>query len=122
MTTRLPPSPAEIRAALLSQLPRLLIERTIRCVFGSWQEADLITAEFPIAMRRYLLPHARRAVLETNWRSIGASMDGVRAEFKANKIGNSYYAKLTVGGLVLTESHVDAPNRIPRMSEFRQHL
>ena len=76
------PSPAEIKRIILKDVPRPLLERTVRCVYGSCRAAELLTKPFPRQIRHDLFPYVRRAFIERDWRALAADFPNVKATFR----------------------------------------
>jgi hypothetical protein len=111
-------SESEILESFNSSVPDEFCRQVLRRGFGGYQAANLRCSEFPLNEKHDLLPHVRRALFESDLRSI-AKQFHFTASAELNKTKNSYHTMVLAGQIALTASAVPSPDIIVRPAKFR---
>lgn len=111
----------ELFNLLVEALPLSFLEAMARAVPAIYAEASAeLSASTLIDEQEMgmLLPHYRRAMLETRMRR-DAKAAGLVAVTKSTKNDTAKFSFVDAGRIVLTASHVAQPNHQPRYAAFR---
>ncbi|MBI5970985.1 MAG: hypothetical protein HY884_07510 [Deltaproteobacteria bacterium] len=113
-------SSTELKEIFNRSVPKKFQESIIECLFDIYPKAyDYCAAKYPQQVAHDLLPHERRAMLETKLPEI-AKIHKLEAIHQLNKTRNSHHAVISAGGIILTASYADSPQSIVRYAEFRK--
>lgn len=110
-----------LREILIADLPPAFVSRFQDAASEVYREASTRIKNDALLdddSRNQLLPHLRRALLETRFKTIALD-SGLRAEAESVSSGAHKYVAVRVGRLVLTCSKTTGPNAVPRACNFR---
>lgn len=114
----------ELFKTLVSAVPYSFIEKLHQDIPGSYSEAHASVFNDPIieeAECEYLMPHYRRAIVETTFRKAAAS-SGLVAIAQDNIRHTAKYSLVKCGPFLITASYVSEPGKLVRTANFRsQH-
>jgi hypothetical protein len=112
-----PTTPSKI---FRDQVPEDFLERTVRCLVASCQQAkQMVGAFFPKPEAHDLRGHYCRAVFEKEWRTIAAQSIDMHGRAVLNKRGTYYHTRITCGSIIMTASQVSHPKVMVRHADFR---
>ena len=114
----------ELFNTLVAAVPSLFIERLHQAIPNSYSEAHAAAFNDPILEEtecEYLMPHYRRAIVETTFRK--AAIDsGLIAVTQENVRKSARYSLVKCGPFLITISYISEPGKLIRAARFRsQH-
>ena len=113
---------ASLRTLLATDLPDAFVSELINVanwIYRDTHEAIALDSNYDAPEKEYLLPHTRRAIMESKMREL-ANKHNVQVTIEENSAKNTKYSLIRCGRFALTISKAPGESQLPSKCNFRK--
>jgi hypothetical protein len=113
-------SPSEIQARFLAAIPDEHLRGLAMCIWAGYPESFTVcSSHMPRDQAHDARGDFRRGLIERNIKNYARRIPGAVVRQERNSVGSSCHVAIDIGGITITQSQADGPNKVVQKAAFR---